>query len=634
MANAMPKLENVDTFPKLLMENARVRGSMPAYREKNLGIWHTWTWAQTKNEVECLAGGLRALGLKPGDWVYLSCENRPYHYWAICAIQSLGAIPSPHDLNAPFAIVEGQEQVDALLHADSKLLHIIAKNSLGMEHYRDSRLAFYHELRERGASYKSNTPHFFSECVEQGSNTDIAISFNSLDKTDSFENLIALALDLNLQEGLTEDEQMLVHLPPNDIPNFTLSFARAYAAGYCINCPENNETLVENLHEIAPSYFAAPGHFFESIAAKALNQMNEELGYKGQLFKYFMEHPNLEKAVPRFIGNIIFFNQIKNILGLSRTRHVLAIGENSQDTFFRRLNLEIKYLPAIKSCSESELSSPALLDNRIIDEKIENTTTTLQPLLSITNLSLSFGGITALKDVDFSVRQGEIRAIIGPNGAGKSSLLNCLNGFYQPQKGKLEFKNEIVPRMRPRIAAKLGISRTFQNIALFPGMNSLDNIMTGRNLKMHKNFLWQALHIGPARQEEIENRIIAEKMIRFLRLEAVRKTRVGELPYGIQKRVELARALVAEPDLILLDEPMAGMNREEKEDMCRTIIEVNQELGTTVVLIEHDMSVIMDISDRIAVLDQGMKIADGTPAGISANEDVIRAYLGVQHSQD
>lgn len=631
MAIAMPKLENVDTFPKLLMENARVRGHKPAYREKNLGIWHTWTWTQTKDEVEFLAGGLRTLGLNRGDSVYLSCENRPYHYWAICAIQSLGAIPAPHDMNASFAIVEGQEQVDALLNATGNIEYIIAKNPLGMEHYSDQRLTFYQDVRQHGSSFKLNTPNFFSECIEQSLSNDIAISFVNVDKTYSFENLISEALDLNTREILTEDDQVLVHLAPNEITNFSLSFARAYAAGYCINCPENNETLLENLHEIAPSYFAAPGHFFEFIAAKALNYMDEETGYKGQLFKYFMDHPNLKNVVSRYIGNSIFFNQIKDNLGLSRVRHLLSTGDTSHDAFFRRLNLEIEHLPTIKPRSEFALSSSAVLDSKITDDKTDHASSADQPLLSVTNLSLSFGGITALRDVDFSVRQGEIRAIIGPNGAGKSSLLNCLNGFYQPQTGKFEFKNKLFPRMRPSIAARLGISRTFQNIALFPGMSSLDNIMTGRNLKMHKNFLWQALHIGPARKEEVENRIIAEKMIQFLRLEAVRKTRVGELPYGIQKRVELARALVAEPDLILLDEPMAGMNREEKEDMCRTIIEVNEQLGTTVVLIEHDMSVIMDISDRIVVLDQGMKIADGTPEDISTNEDVIRAYLGVKH---
>ena len=252
-------------------------------------------------------------------------------------------------------------------------------------------------------------------------------------------------------------------------------------------------------------------------------------------------------------------------------------------------------------------------------------------LLDVNNVSLSFGGVKALEDVSFDVREKEIRAIIGPNGAGKSSMLNVINGFYHPQEGEITYKGNTRKQMRPHDAAAQGIARTFQNIALFKGMTTLDNIMTGRNLKMRVNLFLQALHIGPARREEMEHRAYAEKVIDFLEIQAIRKTPVGRLPYGLQKRVELGRALAAEPTLLLLDEPMAGMNVEEKEDMSRFIIDVNEQFGTTVALIEHDMSVVMDISDRVVVLNYGKKLADGTPDEVGANEEVIEAYLGVTH---
>ncbi len=252
-------------------------------------------------------------------------------------------------------------------------------------------------------------------------------------------------------------------------------------------------------------------------------------------------------------------------------------------------------------------------------------------ILAVDNISLSFGVMKVLDDISFDIRRGEIRSIIGPNGAGKSSMLNVINGFYHPQEGSITFKGETRKQMAPHRAASHGIARTFQNIALFKGMSTLDNIMTGRNLKMKTNLFWQALHIGPARAEEIENREAAEKVIDFLDIQAIRKKPVGKLPYGLQKRVELGRALAAEPDLLLLDEPMAGMNSEEKEDMCRFIIDVNSEFGTTIALIEHDMGVVMDLSDRVLVLDYGKQLADGEPDEVRANQNVIDAYLGVPH---
>jgi len=252
-------------------------------------------------------------------------------------------------------------------------------------------------------------------------------------------------------------------------------------------------------------------------------------------------------------------------------------------------------------------------------------------ILAVENVSLAFGGVRALTDVSFDVREHEVRAIIGPNGAGKSSMLNVINGVYHPQQGTIRFLGKSVHDMDPHEAAERGIARTFQNLALFRGMSVLDNILTGRNLRMKSNLLQQALRIGSALREEIAHREKVEHIIDFLEIQAWRKTPVGRLPYGLQKRVDLARALAMEPKVLLLDEPMAGMNLEEKQDMCRFILDVNDQFGTTIVLIEHDMGVVMDISDRVVVLDYGKKIGDGTPGEVRANQAVIDAYLGVSH---
>ena len=243
-------------------------------------------------------------------------------------------------------------------------------------------------------------------------------------------------------------------------------------------------------------------------------------------------------------------------------------------------------------------------------------------ILDVKNISLAFGGVKALTDISFNVREHEVRAIIGPNGAGKSSMLNCINGVYQAQQGSITFRGQTFTHMNSRQVAEMGVARTFQNLALFKGMSVLDNIMTGRNLRIKSNILLQALRIGPAEREEMQHRAYVEQIIDFLEIQAYRKTPVGQLPYGLQKRVDLGRALALEPKVLLLDEPMAGMNVEEKQDMCRFILDVNDEFGTTVVLIEHD---------RVVVLDYGKKIGDGTPEEVRNNPEVISAYLGTSH---
>ena len=252
-------------------------------------------------------------------------------------------------------------------------------------------------------------------------------------------------------------------------------------------------------------------------------------------------------------------------------------------------------------------------------------------ILEIKNLSIMFGGIVALDDVNMTTKKGTIHGLIGPNGAGKTTLFNIMTGIYKPTSGNVYLNEKEITGFTPNKIANLGIARTFQNIALFHGMTTVENVMTGRQLMMKKNFFWQMLRVGPALEEEVEHRRKCEEIIDFLEIQAIRKTPVGSLPYGLQKRVELARALAMEPKLLLLDEPMAGMNVEEKEDMSRFILDVNEQYGTTIALIEHDMSVVMDLADRVVVLDYGKLLADGTPDEVQRNQAVIDAYLGVEH---
>lgn len=250
------------------------------------------------------------------------------------------------------------------------------------------------------------------------------------------------------------------------------------------------------------------------------------------------------------------------------------------------------------------------------------------PKLHVDTISLSFGGIRALQDVNFTVETGRITTVIGPNGAGKTSLINSINGFYSPQQGRIVFEGRDITRLPPYKRAQLGISRTFQNIALYTNMTTLDNLMAARHIHMRSNLLTGALFFGAAQREEIAHRQMVEEIIEFLEMESIRKRTVGSLSYGLRKRVELGRALALEPTLLLLDEPMAGMNVEEKEDMARFILDIHERQGMTILLIEHDMGLVMDISDRVVALDFGQKIAEGTPDEIKQNERVIKAYLG------
>ena len=257
--------------------------------------------------------------------------------------------------------------------------------------------------------------------------------------------------------------------------------------------------------------------------------------------------------------------------------------------------------------------------------------------LDVRNVGITFGGVKALDDVSLEVRQGEIHAIIGPNGAGKTSLLNCTSGLYRPQRGSIvlhvgDGKRHELTKARPARIARLGVARSFQNIELFKHMTVLENLMLGRHVHMRHGVLSSLAWFGPARGQELEHRELVEEVVDFLEIEAVRKKPVGTLAYGVQKRVELGRALCMQPALLLLDEPMAGMNAEEKEDMARYVLDVNELAGVTVLLIEHDMGVVMDISHRVTVLDFGKVIADGRPAEVSTHPDVIKAYLGEEHA--
>ncbi len=586
--------------------------------------------------------------------------------------------------SATHVFAENQEQVDKLLRILPRcptIQCIVYDKDRGMRHYRQSLLVSYADLLREGQEFAAARRDALRAEVARGSGQDAAFLFFTSGTSSpgkavllTHEALIDRARVMATTEGLKHSDMTMAYLPPGWIGQCLFSYVLPMVVGHCVCCPESSDSLLADMREMGPTCLVATPGVLEALRRDVSARMEDTIGFSHRLYLQGMaaaqristhrlaaDTASMGDRIVSAVCGFLINAPLRDVLGLGRARAVYTVGDAVAPevlTFFRALGINLKQLHGStetgcfvsiprddvepdtvgRSGEGVELKIAPIMTAPV---EFLNAPTALQPsqrafavggpILELDSISLRFGGVQALTDVSFDVLEHEVRAIIGPNGAGKSSMLNVINGLYKAQQGSIAFRGQRIMDMTPTRAARLGIARTFQNIALFRGMSVLDNIMAGRALRVRANFLKVAMQLPRARREETANREAVEEIIEFLQIEHVRKTPVARLPYGLQKRVELGRALAAEPAMLLLDEPMAGMNIEEKHDLSRFILEVNDHYGTTIVLIEHDMGVVMDISDRVVVLDYGKKIGDGTPDEVRSNQAVIDAYLGVAH---
>jgi branched-chain amino acid transport system ATP-binding protein len=609
-------------------------------RSKRRGIWQTKAWAELAAEAAVLASALSARGLQYGDHIAALGDSSPQLLMVLHAAHYLGAIVIPlspeactedfipliQNLGVRHAFAQDQEQVDKLLSVLPRcpdIACIVFDNDRGMRNYVQPQLVSYMALLNTGQDVSKAAT---GAVAYQGDAT--AFVFHRVGQTEkvSHADLLKRAQAVIAAEVIESNDVAVACLAPALQEQILFSYIQPLLTGHCVSFPESSETLLSDMREMGPSILLAPVGALKALYASAKERSDDAGALKRLLYQSYMQ-PNAS-----LLGKFLVQGPMRDVLGLSRLSRVHVLGEPDADTrnFFEALGIALKVVPDVQALTSGSGDTAAPVGG-YLGAPPSRSFPIGGAILELSGISLRFGGVKALTNISFNVREHEVLAIIGPNGAGKSSMLNVINGVYLPQEGSLTFRGERIAAMTPTRAAHLGISRTFQNIALFKGMSVLDNIMAGRTLKMRANFVEVALQLPRARREESEHRAKVEEIIEFLEIEDIRKTPVARLPYGLQKRVELGRALAAEPEILLLDEPMAGMNIEEKQDMSRFILDVNDHYGTTLVLIEHDMGVVMDISDRVVVLDYGKKIGDGTPDEVRANPEVIDAYLGVAH---